>query len=150
MLEQVVRNTGVKPAVVSADTDYYSPNQVQAPILEDIDLYLRPDDPPEINERHRASRTGPKRYRPPRSGYGPDGIPRIDHLRAKLATPDGRATYAKRREIVEPVFGQIKQCRGFRQFLLRGLLKTRAEWRLICLTHNLLKLHRFRLSLQTT
>ncbi len=50
---------------------------------------------------------------------------------------------------VEPVFGQIKQWRGFRQFLLRGLEKTRAEWRLICLTHNLLKLHRFRWSPQT-
>ena len=58
------------------------------------------------------------------------------------ATPAGQAVYAQRREIVEPVFGQIKQCRGLRQFLVRGLEKTRAEWRLICLTHNLLKLYR--------
>jgi len=97
-----------------------------------------------------ASRAGPKRAKPPRSGYGPDGIPRIDHLRAKLATPEGQAVYARRREIVEPVFGQIQQWRCLRQFLMRGLAKTRAEWRLICLTHNLLKLYRFRLSLQTT
>lgn len=147
MLEQVEQNSGAKPAIVSADTDYYSPKQVQAPVLEGIDLYVKPDDPPKINARHPSDRTGPKQQKPPRSGYGPDGIARIDHLRAKLATPEGQAIYAKRREIVEPVFGQIKQWRGFRQFLLRGLTKTRAEWRLICLTHNLLKLYRFRLSL---
>jgi hypothetical protein len=150
LLEQVQQNSGAKPVQVSADTDYYSPRQVQEPSLEGIDLYIRPDDPPKVNQRKVASRAGPKRCKPPRSGYGPDGIPRIDHLRAKLATPEGQAVYAQRREIVEPVFGQIKQWRGFRQFLMRGLAKTRAEWRLICLTHNLLKLFRFRLSLQTT
>ena len=149
LIEQVQQNTGTKPEKVSADTDYYSPRQVQAPNLEGIDLYVKPDDPPKINESKVTSRAGPKPAKPPRSGYGPDGVPRIDHLRAKLATPEGRAIYAKRREIVEPVFGQIKQWRGFRQFLLRGLANTRAEWRLICLTHNLLKLYRFRWSLQT-
>lgn len=149
MLEQVEHNSRAKPEKVSADTGYYSPKQVQAPVLEGIDLYVKPDDPPKINASKVASRAGPQRAKPPRSGYGPDGIPRIDHLRAKLATPEGQAVYAKRREIVEPVFGQIKQCRGLRQFLLRGLAKTRAEWRLICLTHNLLKLYRFRLSLPT-
>jgi len=148
MLEQVEQNSGAKPAIVSADTDYYSPQQVQAPVLEGIDLYVRPDDPPKVNERKPSNRTGPQPHKPPRSGYGPDGMPRIAHLRAKLATPEGQAIYAQRRQIVEPVFGQIKQWRGFRQFLLRGLAKTRAEWRLICLTHNLLKLYRSRLSLQ--
>jgi hypothetical protein len=142
LLEQVQQNTGARPEKVSADTDYYSPQQVQAPSLEGIDLYVKPDDPPKVNEGKTASRAGPKQRKPPRSGYGPDGIPRINHLRAKLATPEGQSIYAKRREIVEPVFGQIKQWRGFRQFSLRGLAKTRAEWRLICLTHNLLKLHR--------
>ena len=146
MLEQVEQNSGARPAQVSADTDYYSPKQVQAPVLEGIDLYVRPDDPPRVHERKPSDRSGPKQHKPPRSGYGPDGIPHIDRLRAKLATPEGQAIYAKRREIVEPVFGQIKQWRGFRQFLLRGLPKTRAEWRLICLTHNLLKLYRFRLN----
>lgn len=150
LLEQVKQNTGAKPEKVSADTDYYSPQQVQEPILEGIDLYVKPDDPPKINETKIASGAGPKRRKPPRSGYGPDGIPRIDHLRAKLATPEGQAVYARRREIVEPVFGQIKQWRSFRQFLLRGLAKTRAEWRLICLTHNLLKLYRSGWTPQTT
>jgi len=60
----------------------------------------------------------------------------------KLRTPTGRALYAARKHIVEPVFGQIKQIRGFRKFLLRGLKLVSAEWQLICLTHNLLKIWR--------
>ena len=61
---------------------------------------------------------------------------------AKLRTIRGRATYSKRKETVEPVFGQIKSARGFRQFLLRGLEKVTDEWALICTGHNLLKLFR--------
>ena len=63
-------------------------------------------------------------------------------MRRKLRTPAGRAIYARRKAIVEPVFGQIKETRGFRRFLLRGFAKVEAEWSLICLTHNLLKLFR--------
>jgi hypothetical protein len=66
----------------------------------------------------------------------------MDRMRRKLLTKKGRAIYAKRKEIVEPVFGQIKRCRGFRQFLLRGLKKVKGEWSLICTAHNLLKLWR--------
>ncbi len=61
-------------------------------------------------------------------------------MRRKLRTKRGRKRYALRMGTVEPVFGQIKQARGFRQFLLRGREKVRAEWRLICTGHNLLKL----------
>jgi len=60
----------------------------------------------------------------------------------KLQTQVGAAVYATRKFIVEPVFGQIKQARGFRQFLLRGLEKVRGEWALICMTHNILKFHK--------
>ena len=60
----------------------------------------------------------------------------------KLRTPTGRALYAARKHIVEPVFGQIKHLRGFRKFSLRGLEFVSAEWQLICLTHNLLKIWR--------
>ena len=67
---------------------------------------------------------------------------RVDRMKRKLQTKAGRAIYAARKTIVEPVFGQIKQARGFRQFLLRGLAKVRGEWALVCLTHNILKLHR--------
>ena len=59
-------------------------------------------------------------------------------MQAKLKTAEGRAVYSRRKVIVEPVFGQIKEARGFRRFLLRGLAKIRGEWRLVCLTHNLL------------
>ena len=65
-----------------------------------------------------------------------------DRMRRKLQTRRGRQRYALRMETVEPVFGQIKQGRGFRQFLLRGLEKVQGEWSLICTGHNLLKLFR--------
>ena len=57
--------------------------------------------------------------------------------------PNGRAVYGLRKGVVEPVFGQIKGARGFRRFSLRGLGKIRGEWRLVCLTHNLLKICRY-------
>jgi hypothetical protein len=63
-------------------------------------------------------------------------------MRRKLKTKAGKAVYATRKAIVEPVFGQIKQARGFRQFLLRGIEKVRGEWALLCLTHNILKCYR--------
>src|SRR6267142_1003406 len=66
-----------------------------------------------------------------------------ERMTAKVQTPEGKALYARRQVIVEPVFGQIKEVRGFRRFLLRGLKKIRGEWCLVCLTHNLLKLWRY-------
>ena len=68
-----------------------------------------------------------------------------ERMAEKLRTAGGRVLYAARKHIVEPVFGQIKQARGFRKFLLRGLAKVAAEWHLICLTHNLLKIWRFKM-----
>ncbi len=72
---------------------------------------------------------------------------RADHpvaapMREAIRSGVGQAIYRTRKTIVEPVIGHIKQQRGFRQFALRGLTKVQAEWKLICLTHNLLKLHR--------
>jgi hypothetical protein len=63
-------------------------------------------------------------------------------MRRKLQTKSGAKVYAARKSIVEPVFGQIKHARGFRQFLMRGIEKVRAEWALVCATHNILKLYR--------
>ncbi|MGH7867613.1 MAG: transposase [Candidatus Dormibacteraceae bacterium] len=60
----------------------------------------------------------------------------------KVPTKAGAAIYAARKGIVEPVFGQTKQARGFRRFSLRGLEKVKAEWALVCATHNLLKMYR--------
>jgi transposase len=67
-----------------------------------------------------------------------------EKMQAKVRTPQGQQLYAQRKTIVEPVFGQIKGARGFRRFSLRGLLKIGGEWCLVCLTHNLLKLWRYR------
>ena len=72
----------------------------------------------------------------------PKGATRVDRMRRKLQTKMGAAIYSTRKTVVEPVFGQIKQARGFRHFLLRGLKKVQGEWAMICLTHNILKLHR--------
>ena len=66
-----------------------------------------------------------------------------EKMQAKLKTPEGQKLYARRKVIVEPVYGQIKGARGFRRFSFRGLLKIAGEWSLVCLTHNLLKLWRY-------
>jgi hypothetical protein len=66
-----------------------------------------------------------------------------ERMAAKVRTAEGRALYARRKVIAEPVFGQIKEARGFRRFLLRGLANIRGEWCLVCLTHNLLKIWRY-------
>ena len=76
-------------------------------------------------------------------GRIPANLSTQDRMRRKLRTKRGGQRYAIRKETVEPVFGQIKQGRGFRQFLLRGLEKVNREWLLICTGHNLLKLFRY-------
>jgi len=66
-----------------------------------------------------------------------------ERMAAKVRRPAGKAVYARRKVIVEPVCGQSKEVRGFRRFLLRGLKNIRGEWRLVCLTQNLLKIWRY-------
>jgi hypothetical protein len=85
-----------------------------------------------------------QRHRPAAEGPPAPPVTAKERMAAKVRTPEGRALYARRKVIVEPVFGQIKGARGFRRFLLRGLAKVRGEWRLVCLTHNLLKIWRYR------
>jgi transposase len=77
----------------------------------------------------------------------PAGATAKEKMQAKLKTVEGQKLYARRKVIVEPVFGQIKGARGFRRFSFRGLLKIAGEWTLVCLTHNLLKLWRYRCAL---
>ena len=74
----------------------------------------------------------------------------LEQMKQKLQTDAGRAIYKMRKAIVEPVFGQIKECRQFRRFSLRGFENVRAEWNLVCLTHNILKLFRSGRGFQTT
>jgi hypothetical protein len=81
-----------------------------------------------------------ERATPTPVGRCPKNLSVKERMARKLRTKKGRAEYARRKAIVEPPFGQIKHCRGFRQFLLRSLEKMKAEWKLVALTHNLLKL----------
>jgi transposase len=87
--------------------------------------------------------TGRQRHHAPEAEGSKPPTTAQERMAAKVCTSEGRALYARRKVIVEPVFGQIKAARGFRQFLLRGLANIRGEWRLICLTHNLLKIWRY-------
>jgi hypothetical protein len=72
----------------------------------------------------------------------PPTATRVERMARKRLTKAGAAVYARRKAMVEPVIGQITQARGFRTFLLRGLIKVQAEWSLVCTTHNILKLYR--------
>ena len=125
--------TGARPLIPAAlDTGYFSASAVAALEQEGFDPYIATE-----RQRHHAA--------PPASAVEPTSSPAtaVERMRAKLGTESGRALYARRKTIVEPVFGQIKEARGFRRFLLRGLAKVRGEWRLVCLTHNLLKIWRY-------
>ena len=93
--------------------------------------------------------TGRQRHHGPEAAEAEPPATAQERMAAKVRTPAGRALYARRKVIVEPVFGQIKEARGFRRFLLRGLDNIRGEWRLVCLTHNLLKLWRYAGALRT-
>jgi len=136
VLEAVEQQSGQRPAEVLADSGYCSEKNLTA--LESA------EDPSRRVEGYIATeRQKHDEYKEvcPR-GPLPKDATRVDRMRRRLKTKAGRAVYAARKTIVEPVFGQIKQARGFRQFLLRGIDKVRAEWSLVCLTHNVLKLHR--------
>ena len=131
MMQETIRNTGVVPREVSADAGYYSPKAVDELYALGVDPFIAP-------EQTRHGRVVP----PAPRGRIPSHLSPRDRMRRKLQTRRGRQRYALRMETVEPVFGQIKQGRGFRQFLLRGLEKVQGEWSLICTGHNLLKLFR--------
>jgi transposase len=130
LLHQIEVNTGQRPAVLLADAGYFSEPNITIPQTLGIDVYIPPD-----RGAHGAPERASAPTRAPKS-------PVAAAMREKLATAAGRALYALRKSVVEPVFGQTKEVRRFRRFALRGLIKVCAEWRLICLTHNLLKLYR--------
>jgi transposase len=129
MMEAVKANTGQLPRQMSADAGYFSSDAVKSLSTRGIDVYVPPD-----KMRHSSSMP------PAPRGRIPKGLSAADRMRRKLRTKKGQKSYALRKELPEPVFGQIKQVRGFRQFLLRGLDKVSGEWQLICAGHNLLKL----------
>lgn len=131
MFEQVEKNTGTKPAAGSADNGYWSPEQIADKRVEGIDLHVATG-----RDKHGASEEITPSSDPAKAATA------LEQMKQKLKSDAGRAVYKMRKAIVEPVFGQIKECRNFRRFSLRGLENVKAEWSLVCLTHNLLKLFR--------
>ena len=130
MLKEVKVQMGIPPLQATADNGYFSEPNVTDAQLQGIDLLVAPD-----RQKH-----GEKR--PTTTGPPPSGASVAEQMRHRLRTAEGQAVYKLRKAVVEPVFGQIKEARGFRKFLLRGLGKVQAEWQMICATHNLLKLFR--------
>lgn len=130
MLERVAENCGALPTCVTADAAYFSVENVAAAEAMGTEPFISvgshyrngmPDDNPGLLNRQTPERTA---------------------MRELLESPRGHAAYARRKATVEPVFGQIRACRGFGQMSFRGLFKNRCEWLLVCATHNLLKLWR--------
>src|SRR5450432_4393571 len=130
MIAQMVANLEQKPEKVSADTGYFSEANVTDESVKDVDLYV-------ATGRDQHNGVVETISDPP----PPDASPK-EAMRHKLRTTTGRAVYKMRKAIVEPVFGQIKEQRGFRRFSLRGLNNVSREWRLVCAASNLLKLFR--------
>jgi hypothetical protein len=130
MTEQVKADTGNRPKELSADSDFFSEANAEYLSDEGIDACI-------TTEKMKHGQRPPS----PRGPIPKSATPK-QRVQRKLRTKKGRETYAKRKSSVEPVFGQIKDARGSRRLLLRGIEAVRAEWRPICLTHNLLKLFR--------
>jgi hypothetical protein len=131
MIRTIQQQAGHTPAELLADSGYCSDESLRDLARANIDGYVA------TRKIKHGERPGPA----PR-GPIPRDVPPVQRMARKLQTKVGAAVYATRKGIVEPVLGQIKQGRGFRQFLLRGLKKVRGEWALVCTTHNVLKLYR--------
>ena len=130
MVEAIEQQAGQKPEQLLVDSGYCSEQNLEHLESQKIDAYVATE-----RQKHgekTACRRGPL----------PTGAKRVDRMRRKLQTNAGAAVYAGRKSIVEPVFGQIKHARGFGQFVLRGIEKVRAEWAMVCMTHNILKMYR--------
>jgi len=129
MLEAAVTNCGAVPAAFTADAGYWS--EENARFCKDLgtDAFIAIG-----RQKHGAH--------PPDDEEESKELPLRREMREKLASKEGKAQYARRKAVAEPPFGQIKEARGIRRFLLRGMEHARDEWNLICTTHNILKLFR--------
>jgi transposase len=121
-------NLGRKPEQISADSGYFSEAAVSDEALAGVKLYIAVE-----RQKHSEVIETAEGEAPPEAS----AKEQMQHL---LRTAAGKAVYSLRKMVVEPVFGQIKEARGFRQFSFRGIEKVGQEWDLICLTHNVLKL----------
>jgi transposase len=141
MLRLCVENCGEAPQQLSADSGFWNATVIDVCTPYGTDPYVA------IERQKHGEHTPEPPSTPPTDE---DEVDAREKMRRKLRTPEGRAVYARRKAIVEPVFGQIKEARGFRRFLLRGLAAVQAEWSLLCTTHNLLKLFGARRKQATT
>src|SRR5664280_1078573 len=128
MIEQVEANAGRKPEAVSADAGYWSEDNVGDERVAGVDLYI-------ATGRQKHGEKAESANGPP-----PENASVKQAMQHKLRTEAGHSIYKMRKAIVEPVFGQTKERRGFRRFSFRGVSSVRLEWKLICLTGNILKL----------
>lgn len=130
ILRRVVENCDAVPTRITADAGYFSPANVRFAESLGAEPFIavgghRRDGLPDEESRPFNARSASAQA-----------------MTALLNTEHGHAAYARRKATVEPVFGQIRSCRGFDQLSFRGLFKNRCEWLLVCATHNLLKLWR--------
>lgn len=135
MVELIEQQSGQRPKALLADNGYCSEEN-----LEFLASTGKPEHKIEGFIATGKQKHGEHRL-PAKRGPLPQGATAVDRMKRKLQTKVGKSVYAARKCVVEPVFGQIKQARGFRQFLLRGKEKVKGEWALLCLTHNILRLH---------
>jgi transposase len=125
-IERTLRS---RPQAILGDAGYFSEENIQSLEKRNIEPFISPR-----KEKHGRPALMAPRGRPP------ENLTLRQRMARKLLTVRGRRVYRRRKTIVEPVLGQIKQARGFRQFLRRGLARVGHEWALVCTAHNLLKL----------
>lgn len=130
MVDALRQATSAAPQTITADAGYWDTLSLRDPSLKEIQMLVSPDSKPQLPDAEVA--------------------PSVPHnkearaMRELLTSETGKTLYAMRKAIVEPVFGQIKEARGIRRFRFRGWKRVSGEWKLICATHNLLKLFRYR------
>jgi hypothetical protein len=135
MMAVVEAQSGQRPEAVIADSGYCSEKNLETLEAEKetkrrIEAFIATE-----RQKHGERRVAAR-------GPLPKGATRVERMKRKLLTKAGAAIYATRKSIVEPVFGQIKEARGFRRFSLRGFEQVKGEWALVCATHNILKMYR--------
>ena len=129
MLERVRANVGAAPEHATGDTGYWNAQVETRARALGTEAWV-------ATARVRHGDRGPAT----RTGDPPDELDPLERMRWRLDTAEGRALYARRKAVVEPVNGQIKHARRFRQFSVRGIDAVDAEWVMVSLCHNVLKL----------
>jgi IS5 family transposase len=131
LVDGVMTNTGRRPRRILADAGYQSTENLEHLEDQGIDAYIAVR-----RDKHSSTPL------PAPRGRIPEGLSPRGRMERKLRTKSGHDHYRRRKSIVEPVFGQIKEAMGFRRFSLRGKEKVSAEWYLVCAVHDLAKLFR--------